>query len=357
MVAPPWFEIPPRAYGGIEWIVYWLVEGLMQRGHDVVLIAAGKDHTTARFVQTLPVPPSERVGESLPEMLQAAAVSRSLVDADLDVVHDHSLAGPLAARSRRVPTIVTAHGPVTGEFGEYYRLLGDTVSLVAVSNAQRRSAPDLPWVATIYNSISTQQYPMRVHKEDFALFVGRMSEEKGVHLAMDAAREAHIPLVLAAKCTEPSERNYFAREIEPRLGYEVEWIGEIDTDTKKELMSRACCLLFPIQWEEPFGIVMIEAMACGTPVVSLDRGSVSEVVKDGITGFVCSSPRQLAAAIQRCGSIDPTACRAWVVSRFDTSTMVSKYENVYRKAIARAQSPDLRIGHGASREVIRWQSD
>lgn len=334
MVTPPWFEIPPRAYGGIEWMAYWLTEGLVQRGHDVVLVAAGNNRTGARFVQTYRDPPSLRLGEALPEVVQAAAAARALEDLDLDVVHDHTLAGPLMARSRSIPTVVTAHGSVSGELADYYSHLANSVSLVAISYAQQRSAPDLPWVTTVYNAIPVRDYPFVDRKEDYAVFLGRMSPEKGVHLAIDAAREAGIHLVVAGKCIEPRERVYFAEHVKPRLGPSVDWIGEADTHTKKDLLAHARCLLFPIQWEEPFGIVMVEAMACGTPVVALGFGSVSEVVKHGITGYICDGLDELVSGIPRCDALDPAACRAWVAGKFDVPTMVSRYEGVYRRAIA-----------------------
>jgi glycosyltransferase involved in cell wall biosynthesis len=334
MVTPPWFEIPPRAYGGIEWMAYWLVEGLLKRGHDVVLVAAGNNRTNARFVQTYRLPPSARLGDPMPEMVHAAAGARALEALDLDVVHDHTLAGPLVALGRSIPTVVSAHGPVGGELGDYYSHLGESVSLVAISNAQRRSAPHLPWAATVYNSIPVREYPFREDKDDYILFLGRMSPDKGAHLAIDAARQAKTHLIIAGKCTEPTEHAYFKERVAPRLGPDIEWVGEADTGTKKDLLSHARCLLFPIQWEEPFGIVMVEAMACGTPVVALPHGSVAEVVKHGVTGYICDDPSQLAAAIARSEAIDPAACRTWVAGKFDVASMVSGYEMVYENAIA-----------------------
>jgi glycosyltransferase involved in cell wall biosynthesis len=270
----------------------------------------------------------------MPEVVHAAAAARALEALDLDVVHDHTLAGPLVARGRSIPTVITAHNPVASEFGDYYSHLGDSVSLVAISDAQRRSAPALPWVATVYNSIPVHEYPFREDKDNFILFLGRMSPDKGAHLAIDAARQAKIRLVIAGKCTEPTEHAYFREQIEPRLGPDVEWVGEADTGTKKDLLSHARCLLFPIEWEEPFGIVMVEAMACGTPVVALPHGSVAEVVEHGLTGYICDDPSQLAAAIADSDAIDPAACRTWVAGKFDVATMVSGYEMVYKNAIA-----------------------
>ena len=331
VVAPPWFEIPPRAYGGIEWLCYWLVEGLITRGHDVTLIAAGQNHTRAQFIRTHDETPSPRLGEPLPELIHAARAARALDQLELDVIHDHSFAGPLSAGARAIPTVVTAHGPVQGELGDYYRSLHPNVSLVAISEAQRRNAPDLPWVATVHNAIPVEEYPFRTDKEEFVLFLGRMSPEKGPHLAIDAAREAGWPLVLAGKCNEPREHDYFEREIQPRLGPDVDWIGQADVPTKKDLLARARCLLFPIQWEEPFGIVMAEAMACGTPVVALRGGSVDEVVEHEVTGFICDAASELPEAIKRAELIDPSDCRDRARLHFDVAAMVSRYESVYRR--------------------------
>jgi glycosyltransferase involved in cell wall biosynthesis len=335
MVAPPWYKVPPRAYGGIEWMVYWLVEGLVARGHDVLVVGVDESETSAEFIQTYERAPSDRLGEPGPEVVHAAAVARALKHADVDVVHDHSLAWPLLAFGRGVPTVVTAHGPVDGEIGALYRLLSDDVSMVAISEAQRRIAPDLSWVATVYNSIPVDDYPFQRDKEGWAVWLGRMNPEKAPHLAIDAARAARLPIVVAGKCSEPAEQQYFETEVAPRLGPGVEWLGEADTERKKELLCKARCFVFPIRWEEPFGIVMVEAMACGTPVVALRAGSAPEVVAHGVTGFVCDAPEDLAAAIGRVDEIDPRACRDRVAERFSVDAMVDGYERVYRDVVAR----------------------
>ncbi|MFN2526776.1 MAG: glycosyltransferase family 4 protein [Actinomycetota bacterium] len=333
VVAPPWFEIPPHGYGGIEWVCHWLVEGLIDRGHEVTLVATGQPHTRARFIRTYHDPPSARLGEPLPELLHAAIADRELSELEFDLVHDHSFAGPLLAGARPAPTIVTAHGPVDGELGEYYGRLHPHVGLVAISEAQRRWAPGLPWLATIHNSIPVDEYPFVAEKDRFVLFLGRMSPEKGAHLAIEAAREAGFPLVLAGKLNEAKEHAYFETEVRPRLGPDVNWIGPAHTELKKDLLARARCLVFPIRWEEPFGIVMAEAMACGTPVVALNRGSVPEVVVDDETGFICDRPADLPEAIKRSELIDPETCRERARSHFDVTGMVEKYETAYRSAI------------------------
>jgi glycosyltransferase involved in cell wall biosynthesis len=334
MIAPPWFTVPPQGYGGVENVCADLVAGLVARGHSVTLVGAGADGTSADFVATYDEPPSARLGEPLPEVLHAAAASRILADLDIDLVHDHTLAGPLLARGREVPTVVTMHGPVAGEPGEYYRLLGDTIDLVAISAAQRRSAPDLPWVGTTHNAVDVTTYPFLAEKEHMLLFLGRIHPDKGVHLAIDAARAAGFPIVVAGKCSEQVEREYFRTHIEPRLGPDVTMFGCADARTKRELLARSAGLLFPILWEEPFGMVMLEAMACGTPVVALRRGSVPEVVIDGITGVICDAPSELPDAIHAARRLDPAACRAHVRDCFDVATMAAGYESIYRTSLS-----------------------
>jgi glycosyltransferase involved in cell wall biosynthesis len=334
MVAPPWFPIPPNGYGGIEAMVHWLVEGLVARGHQVVLIGAGVPATSAHYLQTYEDPPLDRMGTPFPEVVHALMADEHLDELQVDVVHDHSLGGPLTARGRRAPTVLTAHGPVTGELGEYYRLLSRHHPLVAISESQRAMGPHLPWAATVYNAIPVDDYPFETEKDDYVLFLGRMSPEKAPDLAIRAARAAGRPIVLAAKCNEPAEHQYFDAHVRPLLGPDADWFGHADTDQKKKLLARASCLVFPIQWPEPFGIVLVEAMACGTPVVAMRQGSVPEVVVDGLTGYVCDQLAEMPAAIERVGALDPKACRQHVFDCFDVTDMVDGYEGVYRRAIA-----------------------
>jgi glycosyltransferase involved in cell wall biosynthesis len=335
LVAPPWYEIPPSGYGGIEALCYSLVQGLVARGHDVTLVAAGQNNTAAAFEPTFPEPPPGlgEVAGSLVEMAHAAKAARVLERLDPDIVHDHSAAGPLTAAGRAAPTVITVHGPVGPEESEYYTNLGPGVSLVAISNSQRSLAPALPWVATVHNAIPVDEYPFRGEKDDFALFLSRINPDKGVHLAIEAAQAAGMRLVIAGKCSEPGEQEYFDAEVAPRLGPGVEWLGEADARLKDDLYPRARCLLLPIQWEEPFGLVMVEAMACGTPVVALGRGSVPEIVLDGVTGFVRDREEDLPEALRHLDAIDPQACRDHVRRNFDNEVMVGRYEAVYRSVL------------------------
>ncbi|MBV9823831.1 MAG: glycosyltransferase family 4 protein [Actinobacteria bacterium] len=333
MVAPPWYELPPRGYGGIESVCADLADGLTARGVAVTVIGAGRNGTQAAFVATADEPQYPRLGTPMPDAMHAAALPDILAGLEVDLVHDHSLLGPLTACGRDVPTVVTAHGPVDGELGRYYARLGRRVQLVAISAAQRADAPGLNWVATVHNAVDVRAFPYQADKCDYALFLGRLSPDKGLAEAIAAVGRAGLELVVAAKVSEPAERAYFDAAIRPLLGRGVRWAGEADRTRKRQLLAGARCLLFPVAWAEPFGMVMIEALACGTPVVALRRGSVPEVVRDGVTGWVCDSPAELPAALRRVAELDPAACRADALARFDAGRMCEDYLRVYRRVL------------------------
>ena len=340
LVAPPYFDVPPKAYGGVEAVVADLADSLVARGHSVTLLGAGKPGTRARFVPVWDRTVPERLGEPLPEVVHAAAVRREverLAAAEgLDLVHDHTLAGPLNApafAAMGLPTVATVHGPVDTDMRRYYRELGGDVGLVAISERQRVLAPELNWVATVHNALRLRDWPFRSRKEDYALFLGRFHPDKAPHLALDAAHAAGVPLVLAGKCAEPVEKEYFEAEVRPRLTDRDHVFGVADAAEKRNLLCAARCLLFPIRWEEPFGMVMIEAMACGTPVVALRAGAVPEVVVDGVTGLVRDDPGELVAALRDVRDLDPAACRAHVAARFDVDGLGAGYEAAYRRAL------------------------
>jgi glycosyltransferase involved in cell wall biosynthesis len=338
MVAPPYFGVPPRDYGGVEVVVADLVDALVARGHEVTLVGAGEHATTAqRYIATSQVGSADRLGELMPELVHAAKAASILATLNADVIHDHTLAGPLTARGQLTPTVVTLHGPVSGDRSEYYQALRGTVRLIAISSAQRSAAPDLPWAATVHNAIRPETFPFRKEKHNYVLFLGRFHPEKAPHVAIDAARAAGMPIVLAGKCSEEIEQAYFHREIEPRIGPDVTIFGVADATAKRRLLARAACLLFPIAWDEPFGLVVIEAMACGTPVVALRRGAVPELVIDGRTGIIVDHPAELTQGIALARQLDPAACRKHVETSFSVDVMADGYEAVYQRAAAPAR--------------------
>ncbi|GHF22342.1 glycosyltransferase family 4 protein [Pseudolysinimonas yzui] len=335
VVAPPWFELPPTGYGGTEAVVAALVDQLVAFGHQVTLIASGPAKTKAqRQVTVYEKPPSRLLGHStMPEVIIAAEAARVLTSDDFDIIHDHSLAGPLLAVARTIPTVVTMHGPVTGDNGDYFRRLGTAVDLVAISDSQRLLAPTLNWAGTVHNAVDVDSFPYRADKDDYVLWIGRFHPDKGAHLAIDAARAAGRRIVLAGKLNERDEHEYFDKAVRPKLARDAEYLGEADARLKRELFAGARCLVFPIQWDEPFGMVMIEALASGTPVVATRRGSVPEIVEDGRTGWVVDDLAELPAAIERAGQLDPAECRASARTRFDLPVMGRGYDRIYRALV------------------------
>lgn len=350
LVAPPYFTIPPTAYGGVEAVIADLADALVARGHTVTVVGAGPSGTSARFVPVWAETVPGRLGEPYPEAVHAIlarrAVERLMSTAGVDVVHDHTLAGPLNAATYArwgVPTVVTVHGPVDADLKRYYRALDTDVHLVAISDRQRALAPELNWIATVHNALSVGDWPFRAGKDEYALFLGRFHPDKAPHLALEAAHAAGVPLVLAGKCAEPVERQYFERAVAPRLTGRDRVFGVADAQAKRELLAGARCLLFPVRWEEPFGMVMIEAMACGTPVVALRSGAVPEVVLDGVTGVIVDEPDELAGAMVEARTLDPAACRSHVAERFGVDGLAAGYEAAYRSALQRCPDGDLEL--------------
>ena len=340
IVVPPYFDVPPAGYGGVEAVVADLADGLVDEGHQVYLIGAGKPGTKAELVAVWNRTVPEQLGAPYPEIMHALAARRAVqrlaIDGGLDVVHEHTFAGPLNApiyAGLGLATVVTVHGPIDGGMHRFYSGLGTDVHLVAISHRQRILATELNWIATVHNALSLDSWPFRTDKEDFALFLGRFHPDKAPHVALDAAHAAGLPLVLAGKCAEPLEKEYFEREVAPRLTATDRVFGVADAAAKRDLLSRARCLLFPVQWEEPFGMVMIEAMACGTPVVALRAGAVPEVVEPGVTGLVCAKPDELPAALREVVRIDPAACRARVAREFSAEEMARGYAQAYWDAL------------------------
>ena len=336
LFSPVWFAVPPGRYGGIEAVVHNLAEGLVDAGVDVTLFASGDSSTRAELVSVFDTAPSERIGQTFWELQHALSFLERA--GDFDVVHDHSgLLGLTLFGLTRCPLIHTVHGPLTGEPGAVYEracAVVHDVGLVSLTLSQRAPLPHLPWVANIGNAIDASRYPLRRRPGESLLFLGRMSPEKGAHRAIRVARCAGRPLKIAAKCREPGEVAYFERFVEPHLGPDVEYVGEVGHEEKCRLLAEAHALLVPIEWQEPFGLVMIEALACGTPVVALRRGSVPELLRHGSTAFVADDLGGMVAGVDLVGDLDPAELRRDVEKRFSVERMVDAHLQLY-EAVAR----------------------
>ncbi|MDX6504716.1 MAG: hypothetical protein QOE29_1841 [Gaiellaceae bacterium] len=339
IISPVWFRVPPDGYGGIEWVVSLLADSLVGAGHDVTLFASGDSKTKAKLVAVYEKAPSLEIGRTLPEMHHAlAALERH---ADFDILNDHSgLAGAALGGLTGGPFLHTVHGPVDGPIApRIYRQIAKVapnVGLVSLSMNQRRPAPDLSWVANCPNALDLSVYPCHPHNGDYLLFLGRMSPDKGCHRAIAIARQAGLPLKIAGKMNDPEEKTYFRELVEPHIGGDIEYLGEVNHGQKVELLQNARVTLFPIEWEEPFGLVMIESLACGTPVIATRHGAVPEVLEHGVGGLIVDDYREMVEAIALTDGFDPLDCRRYVEERFAPERMVADYVAAYESAVARA---------------------
>jgi glycosyltransferase involved in cell wall biosynthesis len=345
IIAPPWIPIPPSAYGGIESFIDVLARALQGLGHDVAL-AASSDSTcpVPRLPGFEPSDPAKMgvTAHELQHLLRAFAAFR-----DVDVILDNTLAGPvLAGLASDVPVVTVAHGPLIPLEQELYCAATADVAFVAISDDQASHSGPVQIARVIPHGIITDDVPVGPGG-DGACFVGRMSPTKGLPEAIEAAAIAGIPLRIAAKMQEPAEEEYFEEAVRPSLGPNAEYLGELTAEEKYELMGSSMALLNTIQWDEPFGLVMIEALATGTPVVATPRGSVREIVEEGRTGFIRSTPEGLAAALQRTGSLDRRACRAAVEERFTARRMAEDYVALFRD-LQRRRHPERA---GAARQA------
>ena len=328
VIAPPWTPVPPPLYGGIELVVDRLAQGFHAAGHDVLLFTTGDSTCPVRRAFALEVAEGTRIGSVVPELRHVMAAYDAVQG--YDIVHDHTVVGPsYAARYPDLKVVTTIHGDLGGELAPIYERVSATVPTIAISHAQRRPAPHIPIARVIHHGLDVADMPYGDGDGGFCLFLGRMSPDKGAHRAIEAARKAGVRLLMAAKMREPAEVEYFERVVAPLLGDGIEYLGEVAHERKLELLAQSMALLFPIRWNEPFGMVMIEAMACGTPVLAFPEGAAPEVVEDGKTGFLCHDETDMAEAIAKLGQIDRRACRASVEGYFSTTRMVAEHINLF----------------------------
>jgi glycosyltransferase involved in cell wall biosynthesis len=339
MLAPPWIPVPPDGYGGTEQVIALLCEGLVGLGHRVTLFAAPGSRSSATVHEVLPESHPNQIGESLYESDHVARAFDALeqmakLGQSFDIIHDHSGFTAVAFAARiPIPLVHTVHGAITPDRASFYSYHARHAWLVAISEAQRASAPPgLRLAGVVPNPIDVRKWPFRSEKQDYALWMGRFDEIKGAHRAIAAAQSANVPLVLAGPI-QPGQESYFEREIEPHLDdHRVRYLGEVGGAEKQELFANARTLLMPIRWNEPFGLVMVEALACGTPVIAFRQGAAPEIVHHGVNGYLVADEQAMAAAIADLHKIDPAACRQSVDTRFCPEMVAAGYLKIYARA-------------------------
>lgn len=332
LIAPPWVPVPPLAYGGTESVLDELSRGLVAAGHEVLLVTTGD--STSRVPTAWVLERSAGLDQFVPATEIRHAAFGYEVARGFDVVHDHTVCGPLYSRWTESPPVVTTnHSPFNRELSALYRAISDVVRVVAISHHHASSAEGVRIAAVIHHGIDVEAFPLGLGDGGYAVTLTRMCPEKGVDIAARVARDAGMPLLIAGKLRDAREHEYFENHVSPLLGGGVEFIGEVGGRDKVELLAGARCLLNPIQWPEPFGMAMIEALACGTPVVATPAGSVPEIVDDGVTGFLCAAEDGLRDALLKLDDLDRVSCRTAVRDRFSTERMVREHVALYESII------------------------
>lgn len=339
LIAPPWLPVPPPSYGGTEEVMDTLATALAARGHDLLVVATGDSGcpvpVTWCFERSLGF-----VGRNPAAELRQVAHGYGVAEEwAADIVHDHTVVGPLFGLSySSVPLVTTNHGPfIADELRPFYETIAGDVPVIAISQHQAADAGPIHVAAVIHHGIHHDGFPVGEGDGGYAAFLGRMNPDKGLVEACRIARRAAVPLRIAAKMQEPEEHEFFEAAVRPLLGDEVEYVGEVGGADKVRLLGQASCLLNPIRWPEPFGMVMVEALACGTPVVSRPCGAAPEIVIDGVTGFLRKSDEELVDVLGRVGELSRTACRADVEARFSAERMAQQHVELYERVRADAR--------------------
>lgn len=338
LIAPPFISVPPRKYGGTELFIAHLAMGLHKLGHQVVLYANGE--STVPVERRALYPKSEwpiqgEVHGTLKDMNHSAW---AVADASThcDIIHLNNAPGLVYSRFVSTPFVYTIHHPHEESLTDFYSYYPD-VHYITISDFQRRRET-MPRISTIHHGLHFHKYRLTGQKQPYLAFIGRIAPVKGTHLAVAVAQKAGIPLKIAGEI-QPMFRDYYDSQVKPHVdGRFIEYLGEADLEMKNELLGNASAMLFPIQWDEPFGLVMIEAMACGTPVVALSGGSVPEIVKPGVCGWVCGTLDEMVSCAQRCTEFKPEDIRAYAEQNFSVERMVQRYADLYASVLVRAPS-------------------
>ena len=339
MLAPLIERIPPKRYGGTERFISYLTDELVKRGHEVYLFATGDSITKAKLISTTNHP--------LREMYVSDTTVFTIINVtkvyknsnQFDIIHNNAdyLAFPMA-HFVSTPTVTTLHGPVNLENKNIYEVYRD-LNFVSISKSQRKLGQNLNWLTTIHHGIPISSFPFKSKPKDYLLIVGRISPEKGTHIAMDIAMALNKELIIAAKL-DKNDVDYFNQYVAPRLSNgKIRWVGEVDDKERNKLMSEALCMLHPVTWPEPFGFVLVEAMATGCPVIAFNKGSIPEIVINKKTGFVVEKEKEMIQAIKKISSISRRACRNHVKENFNLKKMVDSYEKLYYRIVYERTTP------------------
>jgi glycosyltransferase involved in cell wall biosynthesis len=337
IVAPPWVPVPPPRYGGTERVIDAIARGFLAGGQEVLLWTTGD--ATCPVPRAWVLPGAEGIGGWASVALQHAVEGhRALAAWGADVIHDHTLAGPLVTTwVHHIPTVTTVHGPFDDAARSLYGLVTPRVGVIAISHDQAAHAGAVPVLAVIHHGVDLTAFRMGAGTGDdqgpYLAFLGRMAPDKGAHLAALAARRAGWRLLLAARMRGEAEHEYFRSRLRPLLGDGVTYLGELDNGRRVELLRGATALVNPIQWDEPFGLAMVEALACGTPVAALRAGSAPEIVDDGVTGFLCDDVDELTERLADVAALDRRSCRAAAEQRFSLERMVADHVSLFRRVL------------------------
>lgn len=335
-IAPVIESVPPKKYGGTERVVSVLTEGLVARGHEVTLFASGDSTTSAKLSAVCDQAlrqagiSDDRTRNGLSLMHIGHAYQHAH---EFDIIHDHcGVFSMPTAQICATPVVQTMHGAFFNHNRALFRELNRPFT-VTISQDQAKAADSLHSLGTIYNGLPLDSYPFSATQDGYLLYVGRITPLKGTHIAVRVAKAAGMPLVLAAKL-EPKEEEFFAREVEPYLNDHIRWIGEVTESERNQLMSKAYAFMHPGLWREPFGLTLIEAMACGCPVIAFNRGSIPEIIEHGRSGFIVNSLNHMVRTLPDVKKLDRAYCRTYAIEHFGADRMVSEYEKLYQRILA-----------------------
>ena len=327
-IGTPFERVPPPAYGGTERVISYLTEKLVERGHEVTLYATGDSITKAHLRACYPEP--KRPYDLVDLDLQATLAY--LEAANYDIIHNHTFSGLRCSKFVATPSVHTLHEVISDRRMPTYAAFADE-PFISVSRAYQRNRPSLNYIGTVYNGVDTDELALNMQHEDYLLHMGDLSDHKGTHHAVTVAKRSGMKLILAGKIF-PFTKKFFDEVVVPQIdGKQIEFIGEIGGQQRIEVIQRSRALLVPIEWEEPFGLIMAEAMSCGTPVIAFPRGSVPEVVVDGETGYIVDSVDEMIVALKKLDRIDPVVCRNHVLEKFSIDRMVDGYEAIYTQVL------------------------